>query len=54
MSKLPQFSISTKLYALFALLAGLTVALAMYAVYSSRDHAALSAELRSASLGGGK
>ncbi|HEX5777957.1 MAG TPA: methyl-accepting chemotaxis protein [Xanthobacteraceae bacterium] len=51
MSKLPQFSISTKLYALFALLAGLTVALAMYAVYSSRDHAALSAELQSASLG---
>src|SRR5690606_8599576 len=51
MSKLLQFSISTKLYALFALLAGLTVALAMYAVYNSREHAALSAELQSASQG---
>jgi len=51
MSKLPQFSISTKLYALFALLAGLTVALAIYAVYNSREHAALSAELQAAAHG---
>jgi methyl-accepting chemotaxis protein len=51
MSKLPQFSISTKLYALFALLAGLTVALAMYAVYNSREHAELSNEMRAAAHG---
>ncbi len=51
MIKLPALSISTKLYALFALLAALTVALAVYAVASSRQHAALSAELQSASVG---
>jgi methyl-accepting chemotaxis protein len=51
MMKLPAFSISTKVYALFALLAALTVSLALYAVYNSREHAALSVEFQAVSAG---
>ena len=49
--KLPHFSIATKLYAIFALLATVTVALAAVAVVNSRQHAALTGEFESAFLG---
>ena len=42
--KLPHFSIATKLYAIFALLATVTVALAAVAVVNARRHAALTDE----------
>jgi methyl-accepting chemotaxis protein len=48
---LPHLSIATKLYALFALLAALTVALAGTAVVNARRHAALAEEFQSAFLG---
>jgi methyl-accepting chemotaxis protein len=46
--KLPQFSIATKLYAIFALLATMTVGLAAVAAFDSYQHAALTEELQSA------
>jgi methyl-accepting chemotaxis protein len=49
--KLPHLSIATKLYAIFALLATVTVALAAVAVVNSRQHAALTGEFESAFLG---
>jgi methyl-accepting chemotaxis protein len=49
--KLPHFSIATKLYAIFALLATVTVALAVVAVYNARRHAALTNEFESAFAG---
>ena len=49
--KLPHFSIATKLYAIFALLATVTIALAAVAVINSRQHAALTREFESAFTG---
>ena len=49
--KLPQFSIATKLYAIFALLGTVTGALAMVAVLNARHHAALTEEFESAFAG---
>jgi methyl-accepting chemotaxis protein len=51
MIKLPSLSISSKLYALFALLGTLTVILAGYAVFNSRQNAVLSDQLQSAFSG---
>jgi len=51
MIKLPTLSISSKLYALFALLGTLTVILAGYAVFNSRQNAVLSDRLQSAFAG---
>ena len=44
----PKFSIATKLYAIFALLATVTVMLALVAVVGARRHAALTDEFRTA------
>jgi methyl-accepting chemotaxis protein len=44
MVRLPKFSIATKLYAIFALLATATLVLALVAVISARRHAALTDE----------
>jgi methyl-accepting chemotaxis protein len=49
--KLPNFSIATKLYLIFALLATVTVALAGITVGNARRHAALTDEFRSAFTG---
>ena len=49
--KLPQFSIATKLYAIFALLATVTVGLAIVAVVNARHHAALTNEFEAALAG---
>jgi methyl-accepting chemotaxis protein len=49
--RLPHFSIATKLYAVFALLATVTVALAVVAVLNARRHAALTGEFESAFAG---
>jgi methyl-accepting chemotaxis protein len=49
--KLPQFSIATKLYAIFALLATVTVGLAIVAVVNARHHAALTDEFEAALAG---
>ena len=49
--KLPQFSIATKLYAIFALLATVTVGLAIVAVVNARHHAALTGEFETALAG---
>ncbi|MDT3687582.1 MAG: methyl-accepting chemotaxis protein [Pseudorhodoplanes sp.] len=51
MLRLPAISISTKLYALFALLGTLTVVLAGYAVVNSRNNEILSEQLQSAFAG---
>jgi methyl-accepting chemotaxis protein len=51
MPRLPTVTISTKLYALFALLGTLTVILAGYAVVNSRQNAALSEQLQLAFAG---
>jgi methyl-accepting chemotaxis protein len=51
MASLPKLSIAAKLYAIFALLAAATVALAAVAVVSSREHAELTAELETAVRG---
>ena len=51
MSILPRLSIATKLYAIFALLAIATVALAATAVLSARHHNALTREFEAASQG---
>jgi hypothetical protein len=51
MTRLPALSISTKLYALFALLAALTVALAVTAVVNARRHAALADDFQAAFMG---
>jgi methyl-accepting chemotaxis protein len=47
----PQLSIASKLYAIFALLATVTVALAIVAVFNARRHAALTGEFESAFAG---
>ncbi len=49
--KLPQFSIATKLYAIFALLATVTVGLAVVAVVNARHHATLTGEFEAALAG---
>jgi methyl-accepting chemotaxis protein len=49
--KLPRISIATKLYAIFALLATVTIALAAVAVVNSRQHAALTKEFEVAFAG---
>jgi hypothetical protein len=49
--KLPQFSIATKLYAIFALLATVTVGLSVVAVINARDHQNLTNEFESALAG---
>jgi methyl-accepting chemotaxis protein len=49
--KLPNLSIATKLYLIFALLATVTVALASVTVFNARRHAALTDEFRSAFAG---
>jgi methyl-accepting chemotaxis protein len=49
--QLPPFSIATKLYAIFALLATVTVALAAVAVVNSRQQAALTGEFEFAFQG---
>jgi methyl-accepting chemotaxis protein len=54
MIKLPPFSIATKLYGLFALLAVLTVALAVTAIFNARRHAALADDFQTAFLGAEK
>jgi methyl-accepting chemotaxis protein len=51
MASLPKLSIAAKLYAIFALLAAATVALAAVAVINSRAHATLTSELESAVRG---
>ena len=48
MVRLPKFSIATKLYAIFALLATVTVVLALVAALSARRHAALTDEFEAA------
>ena len=48
---LPKLSIAAKLYAIFALLATTTVALAACAVINARSHAALTDEFESANAG---
>jgi methyl-accepting chemotaxis protein len=50
--KLPRFSIAAKLYAIFALLATVTVMLAAFAVANASRHAALTAEFGAAFKGG--
>ena len=49
---LPKLSIAAKLYAIFALLATITVALSVVAVSNARHHAALTDEFESANAGG--
>jgi len=49
--RLPQLSIATKLYVIFALLATLTVGLAGVAVYNAHRHAALTDDFQSAYAG---
>ena len=49
--RVPQLSIASKLYAIFALLATVTVALALVAVLNARRHAALTGEFESAFAG---
>ena len=49
--KLPRFSIATKLYAIFALLATMTVGLAAAAVVNAHRHASLTDEFESAYVG---
>jgi methyl-accepting chemotaxis protein len=51
MVSLPKFSIATKLYAIFALLATATLVLALVAVLSARRHAALTDEFEAAFQG---
>ena len=48
---LPKLSIAAKLYAIFALMAIVTLALAVYAGLGARYHAALTAEFESANAG---
>jgi methyl-accepting chemotaxis protein len=49
--RLPQLSIATKLYAIFTLLATMTVGLAAAAVYNAHRHAALTDDFESAYAG---
>ena len=51
MLRIPRLSIATKLYAIFALLATATVALALVAVVNARQHAALTNEFEAALQG---
>jgi methyl-accepting chemotaxis protein len=51
MAYLPRFSIASKLYAIFALLAAATVVLALVAVISARRHAALTDDFEAAFRG---
>ena len=48
---LPKLSIAAKLYAIFALMAAITLALAIGAVLNARHHAALTDEFESANAG---
>ena len=48
---LPKLSIAAKLYGIFALMAGITLALAIGAVLNARHHAALTDEFESANAG---
>ena len=48
---LPKLSIAAKLYAIFALMAMMTVALSVIAVSNARHHAALTDEFESANAG---
>jgi methyl-accepting chemotaxis protein len=48
---LPKLSIAAKLYAIFVLMATVTVALSAVAVFSARNHAALTDEFESANAG---
>jgi methyl-accepting chemotaxis protein len=48
---LPRLSIAAKLYAIFALMATITLALAVGAVFNARKHAALTDEFESANAG---
>jgi methyl-accepting chemotaxis protein len=50
--KLPHLSIATKLYAIFALLATMTVGLAVVAAVNAYRHAALTDEFEAAYAGG--
>jgi methyl-accepting chemotaxis protein len=49
--KLPQLSIASKLYAIFALLATVTVGLAAVALFNARQHVALTGEFEAALAG---
>jgi methyl-accepting chemotaxis protein len=49
--KLPRFSIATKLYAIFALLATMTVGLAVAAMVNAHQHASLTDEFETAYVG---
>ena len=49
--KLPHFTIATKLYAIFALLATMTVALAAVMVVNARYHQTLTDEFEAAQAG---
>ena len=49
--RVPHFSIATKLYAIFVLLATVTVALALVAVLSARRHAGLTGDFEAAFAG---
>src|SRR5437870_6507377 len=51
MVNLPRFSIAAKLYAIFALLATVTVALALLAAVNANRHAAMTGEFEAASRG---
>ena len=48
---MPKLSIAAKLYAIFALMATVTVALSVVAVLNARGHAALTDEFESANAG---
>jgi methyl-accepting chemotaxis protein len=48
---LPKLSITSKLYAIFAAMAMITVALSLFAVHSARNHARLTAQFESANIG---
>jgi methyl-accepting chemotaxis protein len=49
--KFPKFSVAAKLYAIFALMATITLALSAYAVSNARLHAALTDDFESANAG---
>src|SRR5262249_22759221 len=51
MTRLPKFSIASKLYAIFALLATATVVLALVAVINARRHSALTDDFEAAFRG---
>jgi methyl-accepting chemotaxis protein len=51
MARFPRLSIASKLYSIFALLATVTLALALVAVITARRHAALTDEFEAALQG---